>query len=294
MNIVIAQDAELRDQADVVGTVHRGRELRIETSDDGRYQVWWKDQWVWIARADVILFDRALEYFTEAIRQKPTAVDYATCGRIRQDQGDLDGALDDLNEAIHLDPTHACFYNDRGGVWQEKGWLNKAIADFDEAIRLDPTNPTHFMKRGSAADEKGDFGMALADYSEVIRLDPQNGEAYLNRAWLRATCSDRRFRDGRKAIEDAKNANHLTPGDKCWIYDTLAAAHAEAGEFDKAIYFQKLALRLAPKAKREGFQDRLELYEARKPHREKPKKNRTMLRLLHHRLQRVLWPRTSG
>jgi tetratricopeptide (TPR) repeat protein len=47
-------------------------------------------------------------------------------------------AIDDLNEAILLDPTYPAAYNDRGNVWRDNKEYDKAIADFTEAIRVDP------------------------------------------------------------------------------------------------------------------------------------------------------------
>ena len=55
--------------------------------------------------------------------------------------------------------------------------------------------------------------------------------------------------------------------------DTLAAAYAEDDDFDQAIHYQKQALSMAKptdKFQTEG-QQRLQLYQQRKPYREPPK-----------------------
>ena len=54
------------------------------------------------------------------------------------------------------------------------------------------------------------------------------------------------------------------------LMDTLAAAHAEAGDFEQALKFQTKALdakNLEPND-RSGMEDRLNLYRQRKPYRE--------------------------
>src|SRR5262249_29638781 len=60
------------------------------------------------------------------------AVEYAN-------KGDYDRAVADFSTAIHLDPTDADAYNDRGAAWLAKGENDLAFADFSEAIRLNPT-----------------------------------------------------------------------------------------------------------------------------------------------------------
>ena len=55
------------------------------------------------------------------------------------------------------------------------------------------------------------------------------------------------------------------------IWDTLAAAYAEAGNFAKAIEFEEKALSLpGSEAYKDDFKRRLELYRSGKPYRENP------------------------
>jgi hypothetical protein len=64
---------------------------------------------------------------------------------------------------------------------------------------------------------------------------------------------------------------------KEWIYanandiDTLAAAYAEAGDFDKAVKWQQKAMDMAEDENTADCKSRLDLYKAGKPYREEPK-----------------------
>ena len=93
-------------------------------------------------------------------------------------------------------------------------------------------------------------------------------------AWLLATCPEDRFRDGKKAVAAATRACELTRWKNAEVLDTLAAADAEAGDFDAAVKWQLKALGLMGKDDepgRKAMDARLVLYRAKKPYREQPK-----------------------
>jgi len=87
-------------------------------------------------------------------------------------------------------------------------------------------------------------------------------------AWFLATASNAELRDGTRAVQEARLAAELTDHQEAAILDTLAAAHAEAGDFDQAVKWQKAALKENDNpAHKEEFEDRLKLYQERKPYR---------------------------
>ena len=93
--------------------------------------------------------------------------------------------------------------------------------------------------------------------------------AYNSCAWIWATCPESKYRDGKKAVESATKACELTKWKDAFTVGTLAAAHAEAGDFVSAVKWQIKANELYADAQdmRKG-QDRLKLYQERKPYRE--------------------------
>jgi tetratricopeptide (TPR) repeat protein len=124
-------------------------------------------------------------------------------------------------------------------------------------------------------EKKGEYEKALKDYTEAVRLDPKDADVLSARAWLRATCPDEKYRDGRAAVRDAKTACELTGWRTAYVVGTLAAAHAEAGEFDQAVEYIKRALGDKQYEKESGETGRkmLKLFEQGKPYREEPPKN---------------------
>jgi tetratricopeptide (TPR) repeat protein len=215
--------------------------------------------------------DKAIKDYDEAIRLNPSsATAFSNRGAVWQMKGDLDKALADDTEAIRLDPEYPTALRNRGMVWRTKGEADKAIADFTSALRLDPKFVDAYVSRGLAWEDKRNYGKALYDYNDAIRLDPKCVEALANRARIRAACPDATFRDGTKAVRDAKAACEASGWKNADVLAVLAAAHAEAGQFDDAVKWQQKALDDAEYAKRNGDEGRkrLKLYEEKKPLRD--------------------------
>ena len=218
------------------------------------------------SRGDI---DKALADFTQAIRNNPKfGPAYNNRGVANQLAGKHDDAMTDYSKAIELNPKDARAYHGRGTVYQSKGDFKKAIEDFSEAVRIDPKFGFAYFNRGVVYARLKDYSQAIKDYDETIRLYPKYAAAHNDKAWLLATCVDPKYRDGKKAVELATIACEQSK--QTTFLDTLAAAYAETGDFERAISTQKKACadKTLSAENRSALEKRLKSYEQKRPYRE--------------------------
>lgn len=221
--------------------------------------------------------DKAIADFDKAIQLSPKdSTAYGGRGKAWYGKKDYDKAIADFSMAIRLRSLNPDVFLNRGLAWTKKKDYDAALEDFDEAIRLGPKNAQAFYSRAAAWKSRNEFDKAIADYNQAIRIDPQYAAAFNNLAWLLATASDEKIRDGKRAVEHATKAVALGEGKTtAWIYyRTLAAAHAEAGDFEAAVKAQRTVIEKVSASKAlpafflANAETRLKLYQQKKPYRD--------------------------
>jgi len=135
-----------------------------------------------------------------------------------------------------------------------------------------PELASAYAIRGQIQNAIGLQQAAVEDLDKALGSGSRDAEVYNALAWILATSPQDSLRNATRAKELALTACELTRYRNPNIVDTLAAAHAEAGEFEDAVRLQKQAIESADFDQRflkEG-RDRLALYEAGRPYRESP------------------------
>jgi tetratricopeptide (TPR) repeat protein len=201
----------------------------------------------------------------------PAAVAAANKANDLAKKGDLDGAVAYYTVAIKIDPGMYVSIFERGTLYMQQHKWEQAIADFNQALIVSPSFILAAIKRAEVNQTIGRYDKALAELDHIINLKPRihaDALARNDRAWLFATCPEPPFRNGKQAVADATAACRIDSWDSWDYIDTLAAACAEAGDFDNAIKFENKAIRKTRDADFiKGAQERLALYQQHRPFR---------------------------
>jgi tetratricopeptide (TPR) repeat protein len=153
----------------------------------------------------------------------------------------FDRAIEDLDEAIRLDPKRASAYQNRGAAFNGLGRHEQAVDDLSKAIELDPDNAGSFTNRGLALFALGRFDQSIGDLNTAVQLAPRTAIPYFNRAEVLSRIGQRA-----RALEDYDEAVRLDPR-LASAYAASARLRDENGQRDRAVHDYDMALLLDPK-----------------------------------------------
>jgi tetratricopeptide (TPR) repeat protein len=210
-------------------------------------------------------FDQAISDFTEALRLAPWEWQtFYRRGLAHAARKEHAQAVADFTEAIRLAPETPEPYLQRALACTHLGQFDQAILDYSEQVELNPQSPLAYNFRARLYHRQGNLAAALVDHQKAAELDPANPNTHCQLAWIWATCSDPKCRNGARAVAAATKACELTEWKKPHCLDALAAALAETGRFDEAVERQQQALAQTTDADRAALTARLETYQQRR------------------------------
>lgn len=186
-------------------------------------------------------------------------------------RGDYEGAVDAYRAALAEDPKLIGARFQLARVLSSLGRLAEARKEFATIVAARPDDPEARLGEVMMLlllDRLGDAKKRLED---GLRALPKDGLLAHLLARLLATAPDDRLRDGLTALELARRVYEAR---KSWeTGETIAMAHAELGEFDRAISVQAVLITQAQERGDEKalaeLGKRLDAYRANKPWRAK-------------------------
>lgn len=159
--------------------------------------------------------------------------------------GQPDLALQYLNRAIELVPTHAKYQFNIAEVYAGYGELYEAATHYQNAMESAPCFVEAIVRLATMQASVGAFDSARNTLESGLECSKGDAELHGHLAWLLATCPDDTIRDGKRAVDVAVNLCERTAYEDAMALSTLAVAYAETLAFDRAIATQSEAIRLA-------------------------------------------------
>lgn len=94
-------------------------------------------------------------------------------GVLKTKLNDVDGALDDYNAAIALNPDIGDAYVSRAGAYIALKRYDAAAADVAKGMQLGAANmAAAYFSRAVIEDDRGDYQAAYRDYKRALELKP--------------------------------------------------------------------------------------------------------------------------
>ena len=215
-------------------------------------------------------FDGAEQSFRKTLELNPKHVAaHFNLAVILLETGRRQESMKHCREALRFDPD--CFeaHLNLGRALQHDGKTEEATVHLSEAVRLKPDNAPARYHLGLAMQAQGKPGQAVEHYNRAIEEWPDLVPPLLELASIRATSGYYNLRDPEEAIQLATKACELTRYQDPTALDTLAAAHASAGQFPEAVQCSERALQIADAIRDKdlvnAIRGRLALYRQRKP-----------------------------
>lgn len=170
----------------------------------------------------------------------------------------VEEAVAHFQRALELQPNYPDAHYNLGVILGRRNDLDGAVAQFRTILSIAPNDPASNAALADVLARKGLFREAIAHYEIVLESDPNSVFALNNLSWLLSTNPDASVRNGPRAVELALRLNRITNQTSPSVLRTLAAAYAEAGQFENAAAAAHAATDLAHVQGQHSFAARLE------------------------------------
>ncbi len=147
---------------------------------------------------------------------------------------DYAAADDALDRVAALDAHHFDAAYLRGRIAEKTGRLDEALAVYQRCLDIPGADKVRALTGiGNTYMQLGRDTEALGAFADVLEFDKDADVALANSAWILLTTSTTEIRDWRRALDLARRAFAVRPGDSS-VLGTLALAELRAGEFNDA------------------------------------------------------------
>ena len=217
------------------------------------------------------LHEQALKHAREAVRLRPQYAEaHQNLAMALMDRKQFVPAVKHFRTAVELNPSSDNSRLNLGIAFALNGQLEDAVSQLKQATQLNPENAQAHFRLGSVLASQGKFELALKQYDRTIDLKPNWVPVIRSTAWILATHPDAQQRDPERALMLAEQAASLSDHKNSIVLDTLAAAYAATGQFERAVLSAKNAIHIDSTRPAslitKQMRRRLKLYERKQPY----------------------------
>ncbi|MEK6698081.1 MAG: tetratricopeptide repeat protein [Nitrospirota bacterium] len=148
-----------------------------------------------ITYGDLGMYEKSREVFERAARFSHTekkaidpfvrgklANEHLGVGKIYQQLGLFDEAIDEYRKALRLSPAFADILTQLGIALRDKGQHDEAIKEFNKAKEVNPQYIPARLHLGITYYSRGFYGLAEEEWRDALTIDPKNSalKTYLN------------------------------------------------------------------------------------------------------------------
>ena len=169
-----------------------------------------------------------------------------------------------VEKSLSINPEQPIMLNQLAALYNRQKKPEKAIECFNKSLQIAPKQPEVMNELAMALYGQSKVLEAMTLWSDSLDIDPNQVYAANSLAWIKATSKDEKFYDPPAALKFAHQACQITEYQDPGMLDTLAAALAANGQFDKAAETAGKAIEIAKStgqdAQAAGIQKYLKLY----------------------------------
>jgi tetratricopeptide (TPR) repeat protein len=219
--------------------------------------------------------NEAIACFNDALRKnRDSAEVHYNLAIALGTQKKYDEAIEHLAKVLQLNPAYPEAHNKIGFALRLAGRSDEAIKYLNEGLKININkNQETYANLGSAYIQVGKYDLAIENLTKAIELKPDNIDVLNKLAWLFAVVDNTTIHNAQKAVEFAQRGCELTGYKDPMLLDTLAAAYAAGDRFDEAVTTAQQAIDAAKASGQDALvgkiQNRIKLYQAGQPYREK-------------------------
>lgn len=214
----------------------------------------------------------AARLYQQAIELAPgAAAPHHGLGEVYEQMRDRPAAIRQWQRAIELEPFLSEPYRSLGTAALAMGEPSQAVEYLRKSIELDMTSVRARVDLALALIATGQVPAAAEQLQTAVALRPSVLSAN-NLAWILATAPDASLRNADEALRLAELACRSNNYESPDLLDTLAAAHANAGQYDRAVEWADQAIMRAQAENKpklvEALTARRDAYAAGRPYRD--------------------------